>query len=538
MTGLLRRLAADRRGGIGALSVLVAVVIITAAAAAVDIASLHFRARALQGLADTAAVSAARDPDTAQATVQRILALKRSGATIEGIAVGQYHARSDVPREQRFEVGGASNDAIRVMLQEDVTLFFGSVLGIDAVRIHKRATAVRPAAGAAAFSIGSRLLRVEPAIANALLKGLTGRDISLTAVSYEGLVTSSIDVDDLLNDLGNSLSIGDRDTLLSRTISTRTLIDAMARQTSGQTSVALNGISASLTGDADRNLNLDALIDVDPLARARVDARVPAWDLLAAALGEAAGPTTIDLSSDLDGKVAAARVRLAIGEREQHSPWLTITRDGTTIVRTAQVRLYVDLTTLNLAGLGRLRLPLFVEIASGEASLAAIDCRADAFEVAAKSGVARVWLGDIDPERLNNFSRPLTPDPGAILDTALLRVRAAAQVDVGTSGLKRLRFDREDIEDGAVQSVGSGDILGSTLTSLVAGARLDIQVLGLGIVLPGLPSQLRNALAQVVAPIDDVLDGLLALVGVGLGEADVRPAGLDCRSASAAILAA
>lgn len=538
MIEVARRLAADSRGGLSALGVLMSVLIISVAAAVTDLASLHFRARNLQGLADTAAVSAARDPETADGTVRRILILKRSAATIEDVALGQYHARSDVPLEQRFEAGGAANDAVRVVLREDVALFFGSVLGIGTLRIHKRAVAVRPAVGAAAFSIGSRLLRVEPTIANTLLRGLTGRDIRLTALSYDGLLTSSIDLDQLLNDLGRTLSVGDRETLLSRDVSSRKLIDAMARQTTGRAGVALSGISASLTGEADRDLNLGALIEVDPAMTARVDARVGAWDLLAAALGEAAGPKTIDLTADLDGRVTATRVRLAIGEREQHSPWLTITREGTAVVRTAQVRLLVDLTTADLAGAGRLRLPLYVEVASGEASLAAIDCRADAFEVAARSGVARIWLGDVDSTRLADFGRALRPEPGAVLDTSLLRVRASGQMDLGTSGLKRLRFDRGDIDDGTVQNVGSGDLLGSTLSSLVAGARLDVQVLGPGLPLPGLPAQLRGTLSRAVAPVDEVLDGLLALVGVGLGEVDVRPAGLDCPRAGAATLAA
>lgn len=538
MTSLLGRLAADRRGGVGALSVLVSVVVITAAAAAVDVASLHFRARALQGLADTAAVSAARDPEDANATVLRILALKQSGAVVEALEIGQYHARAEVPREQRFEAGGAAGDAVRVALQEDVVLFFGSVLGLDAVRIHKHATAVRPSAGAAAFSIGSRLLRVEPALANALLSGLIGREIHLTALSYEGLLSSSIDVDQLLDDLGTALSVDGRESLLTRNISTRTLVDAMARQTTGQAGVALNGVSASLTGNADRALKLKSLIDIDPAARASVKATVPAWDLLAAALGQAVGPKTIDLSADVDGQLAAAKIRLVVGEREQQSPWLTITKDGATIVRTAQIRLHVDLTTLNLAGVGRLRLPLYVEVASGEASLNAIDCRADAFEVKARSGIAKVWLGDALPAHLDDFSRPLAPGPGAILDTPLLKVRAAAEIGVGSSGEKTLRFDRAEIDAGAAETVGSGDILGSTLSSLVAGARLDVQVLGLGIALPGLPAQIRNTLAQAVAPIDDVLDGLLELVGVGLGEADVRPAGLDCEGGRAPVLAA
>ncbi|RZJ43207.1 MAG: hypothetical protein EON86_05710 [Brevundimonas sp.] len=538
MKALLTRLRRDERGGVGALAVLVSVLIITATAAVIDAASVQFRARALQGLADTAAVSAAGNLNTAETTVHRILALKNSGATVRGVTLGEYIARRDVPIPERFNAAGPIPDAVQVVLQEDVRLFFGSVLGIDSVRVRKTAVAIRPARDAAAFSIGSRLLSLDPPLVNSLLSQLTGRQIQLTALSYDSLLTSSLDVDALLQDLGKSLSVADRETLLTRNLSTRTLVDSMAATTSGQTSVALKSLSASLGTGADRNLRLDSLIDVAPGVKGSINAKVPVWDLLSAALGEAAGPQTISLNADVDAPVSA-QVRVAIGEREQKSAWLTIARDGTTVVRTAQARVHVDVTTAHLAGLGRVHLPVYAEIASGKASLAAINCRADEFDVIARSGVASVALGEIESTRLSDFSRDAALSPAAVLDTAALKVRAAARVNVGDSGDTRLRFTRADITSLKAQTIGSKSILGTTLTSLVANADLDVQVLGLGIALPGLPNQIRSILAGIAAPLDAVLEEVLTLVGAGIGEADVRAAGLECgHKGSPPILAA
>jgi uncharacterized membrane protein len=523
----LKRWAKDQRGGVGALSVLVTVLVITATAVTIDVASVQFRARALQGLADTAAVSAAGDLTTAEPTVRRVLALKSSEARVHGVALGEYQARADVPIADRFNPSGALPDAVRVVLEEDVRLFFGSVLGIDSIRVRKTAVAIRPARDAAAFSIGSRLLTLDPALVNALLSQLTGRQIQLTALSYDSLLSSSLDVDDLLQELATSLSEDDRETLLTRTLSTRRLVDAMASQTTGQTRVALNNISTSLGSGQDRNLRLDTLIDVDPAVKGEVNAKVPVWDLLNAALGEAAGPQTIDLNATVSAPVTA-KVRLAIGEREQKSPWLTITRDGQTIVRTAQARVHVDVTTANLAGLGRVHLPVYAEVASGKAALASIDCRNDAFNVTARSGVASVALGEIESSRLSDFSRDAALTPAAVLDTSALKVRASARINVADSGDRNLRFSRQDVTDLKAQTIGSKSILGSTLTSLVSNANLDIQVLGLGIALPGLPTQIRDILAGIAAPLDAVLEEVLTLVGVGIGEADVRANGLIC----------
>ncbi|RYG19634.1 MAG: hypothetical protein EON96_02565, partial [Caulobacteraceae bacterium] len=175
MKALLTRLLREERGGVGALAVLVSVLIITATAAVIDAASVQFRARALQGLADTAAVSAAGNLNTAETTVRRVLTLKNSAATVQGVTLGEYHARAEVPIPDRFNPAGPIPDAVQVVLQEDVRLFFGSVLGIDTVRVRKTAVAIRPARDAAAFSIGSRLLSLDPPLVNSLLSQLTGR---------------------------------------------------------------------------------------------------------------------------------------------------------------------------------------------------------------------------------------------------------------------------------------------------------------------------------------------------------------------------
>jgi uncharacterized membrane protein len=527
MTSFLTRLLRDRRGGVGALSVLISVLVITGTAATIDAASVEFRARALQGLADTAAVSAASNLATAETTVRRVLTLKSSGAQVEQVALGEYQGRTDVPIADRFNPQGVTPDAVRVVLREDVPLFFGSVLGIRSVRVEKTAVAIRPARETAAFSIGSRLLSLDPPIVNALLSQLIGREVQLTALSYDSLLTSSLDVDDLLNDLGETLSEDDRDELLTRSLSTRKLVDAMARATSGQTSLALKNLSTSIGTGQDRNLRLDSLISVAPGVKGDINARVPVWDLLNAALGEAAGPQTITLDAKVDAPVTAS-VRLVVGEREQKSPWLTIARDGTTVVRTAQVRLHVDVTTANLAGLGRVHLPVYAEVASGKAALTSINCREDSFDVTARSGVASVALGEVESSRLADFSRDVALTPAAILDTSALKVRAAARINVGDSGDISLRFTRRDIDDLKARTIGSGSLLGRTLTSLVANAQLDIQVLGLGIALPGLPGTLRDILADIAAPLDAVLEDVLKLVGAGIGEADIRAAGLQC----------
>jgi uncharacterized membrane protein len=537
MTPLLRELVRDTRGGVGALSVLVCVLVLSGSAAAIDASSVYFHARALQGLADTAAVSAAGDLARPAQTAARVLEIKGSNATIGAVETGEYRPDATLSLADRFIRGTGASNAVRVVLEEEVSLFFGQVLGMRSVRIRKSAVATRPAREAAAFSIGSRLLSAEPALANALLSGLTGQEIALTAVGYDGLVRSNLDVDALLADLGDRLGVADRTALLGRELSTHQLVDSLSGVTDGQTSVTLRSIAAAIDQGQDRRLRLDSLIEVSPLVAGELDAQVPVWDLLLAALGDAANAETITLNADIAAPLTAT-VRLSIGERQQQSPWLTVESEDTIVVRTAQIRLHVDVATPDLAGLGRVRLPLYAEVASGEASLASIDCRNKGFAVTANSGVASLALGEISTSRLSDYSREAVLSPAPILDTVLLRVRGSARINVGSSGPTRLQFSRSDIESLTPKTIGSGNLLASSLGSLTSSATLDIQVLGLGVSLGGLPSRIRNALLSIVSPLDEVLSSVLDLVGVGIGEADIRPAGLLCGSGGSPRLAA
>lgn len=537
MITLLREFVRDTRGGVGALSVLVCVLVLSGSAAAIDASSVYFHARALQGLADTAAVSAAGDLARPTQTAARILEIKNPKASIGALEVGDYRPDPALSLEDRFTPGASASNAVRVVLEEEVPLFFGQVLGMPSVRIRKSAVATRPAHEAAAFSIGSRLLSAEPVLANALLSGLTGQEIALTAVGYDGLVQSSLDVDALLADLGGSLGEADRSSLLGREISTRQLVDSLSRVTDGQTSITLRSISASLDQGQDRRLRLDSLIEISPLVVGELHARVPVWDILVAALGDAANAETVTLNADIAAPLTAT-VRLSIGEREQQSPWLTVESKDSIVVRTAQMRLHVDVATPDLAGLGPVRLPLYAEVASGEASLASIDCRNQTFAVTANSGVASLALGEISTSRLSDHSRTAVLSPALILDTILLRVRGSARINVGASGPTRLQFSKNEIQNLSPKTIGSGNLLASSLDSLTSSATLDIQALGLGVSLAGLPSRIRTALLSIASPLDDLLSTLLDLVGVGIGEADVRPAGLLCGSGAPPRLAA
>ncbi len=76
---------------------------------------------------------------------------------------------------------------------------------------------------------------------------------------------------------------------------------------------------------------------------------------------------------------------LAIGERPNRSPWLTVTSKGEPIIRTAQTRIYLEATTAKaLSDLTAVKLPVLIEAASAEARLKQNE----------ESGALRIERGD------------------------------------------------------------------------------------------------------------------------------------------------
>ena len=122
-------LVADRRGGIGVASAAALTMLIGAAALAVDIGSFQLDRRKLQGIADAAALAAAGKPGEERAAAERVIAANcNCNIVIASLEAGTYRPDAAIPAEQRFSAGGATPNAVRIVLTRDRPMFFGSFL--------------------------------------------------------------------------------------------------------------------------------------------------------------------------------------------------------------------------------------------------------------------------------------------------------------------------------------------------------------------------------------------------------------------------
>ena len=547
----LRGLAEDTGGSVSMMMAMSFITLLGAAALAVDVGSLFLQSRKLQGIADLAAISAARDVGRATTAAQATAAENGWGRPLNvQVALGRYDPDPALAPSARFQTGGSNPSAARVTVSGEADLFFGRLLlNRETVTLTRRATAAR--ADMASFSIGTRLASLQGGIANQLLSGLTGSTVSLNVMDYNALAGAKVDLfkySDLLR-LNANLEAASYDKVLGTDISTGKALRILGDLLQGSGDIQAAGAARKLAvaaGDG-KKIKLDALLDLGPYGAqdhvaggsgAKIE--LAAQDL-ANALVVLAGEgrqVKLDLGASVPG-VTDVDVWLAIGERPNNSPWLTVDRDGQVVVRTAQTRLYLKaqaLSVLGLLGAQPITLPVLVEAASGEAKLASMECpaslSAQAATLSVRPSVGRIVIGEIDTTKLNNFKQNLTVSRAKIADLLLVKVTAKADVQIGGQSWKTARFTRADIQAGTIKTVATDDIAKATVSSLLGNLDLDVDILGIGLGLGPITSALSGTLGAIAAPLEGVLNALTGLLGVRLGEADVQLNGLRCRDAA------
>lgn len=535
----LRAKLADDRGGVAIMAAVGGALICVAAAFAVDLGSMVLKGREVQGAADLSALAAAQ---TLSQPLSRTEAAARdiAGANLADLVgtqvqVGTYTPDKRLKPAQRFApTQGVPANAARVTLTAPAPLYFGRwIMGRDSVTVSRSATAALPTdPPAAMFSIGSRLAGVDGGLANALLSSLLGSQVSLTAMDYRSLADTRINLLQFSDALAAELGVkaGDYDALLAHEARTGQVLKAL-EAVAGSGGKSVLGKLTRLPANA--VLKLDQLIGVDADARQGLrrglDAQVSAMDLLMATLQTANQDRQLALDVGARTGLADLEIMLAIGERPNRSPWLTVTGSGDVIIRTVQTRLYLKATALDkvpLVGLlADVKVPILIEAASAEARLKDIQCEGTPrVLVEARSGVARVRLGEIDEKRLRDFKSELKVKPATLVRILLITIEGSADIQIADLDWSTLRFSGSEIGSATPKSVRSKGFVNGLIVTLLR----DLKLTALGIPLHLVTQLLAGILTPLGPVLDAVVQPLLELLGVRLGEADVWVHGVRC----------
>ncbi len=532
---LIARLGRNRRGGVTIMSAAAGALICVSAALAVDVGMVVLKGRELQGAVDLSALAAAGSLQHAEAAAEAIATLS--------VQTGVYTPDPRLKPAQRFVAAAGQVNAAQVTATAPAPLFFGRVvLGRDAVSVTKQATAARPGgAPTAMFSIGSRLGSVDGGLANSLLSALLGGRVSLTLMDYRSLLDAQVSLlqfsDALAADLG--VTAGDDDALLKHEVETGRVLRVLERIAGSGPRSALSKLTSA---PADARFKLGDLIGVEADARQglreRLNAQVSVFDLLMASLQTANKERQLALDAGARLGIADLDVMLAIGERPNRSPWLTVTSKGEPIIRTAQTRIYLEATTAKaLADLTAIKLPVLIEAASAEARLKQIDCGpGSGVTLEVKPGVARAAIGAVDKTKLRDFKSKLNVTPAPLvsalgfLGIKVANVTGRAEIEAADPYWRQVRFTAADINAGQPKTVGSKQFGQGVVVSLLTKLDLKVELLGGLLTLP--VSELLGTVRGLLTPLGPVLDAvvqpLLELLGVRLGEADLWVHGLRC----------
>ncbi len=534
---------AAESGGVSVVTAASAVAIIGFTGLAVDIGAVFLESRRLQGTADLAAITASQNLTRAHALA--VATVNDNGWSDPEVrtTLGVYTPDREIPPPQRFRANAPRPNAVNVEVTTEAPLYFGRLFIPEGqMTIRRRATAANTRE--AAFQVGSRLLSLRGGIANDALSA--GSEVNLSVMDYNALLRADVELFEYVEALRTRLELeaASFDSTLNHRAESGDALDAIADVLAASDPRAEQAMRtlARAANRSGRELELGDVIDLGPRgAQDHVTAaggsriEIGAMDLASAILEVAGGARQVRL--DLDAAVpglADTNVWLAIGERPNESGWLALTSDSDVTIRTAQTRLYV-VASVNAAGLAGVRVPILIELASAQARLVDVECDADparrgaTLEVAPSIG--SFSLGEVDTADLDNFRRELRPTPAQVLRTPLARVEASSLITVGGARWQSTRFSHADIQQGRVKSVATRDAARATISSLLSNAELTLSGpggRGLPIGAGALTPAVREALTRAAAPLDDLINGLSDLLGVRLGEADVRVNGVRC----------
>jgi uncharacterized membrane protein len=536
-------------GGVSILTALSGIALIGFVGLATDVGAVYLQARRLQGTADLAAIAAASQPSSGQDAARAVL---RANNWPEGtqarVTPGSYVADRNIAPDRRFTPNAGPTNAVNVELTTQAPLYFARLFVPDGhMTVRRRATAAQ--SRLVSFQIGSRLLSLNGGVANQALSALTGSTVNLSVMDYNALLSADVDLLSYVDALRTRMDL--EAASFDHTMQARTdapealqaLADVLGESDLRAESAMRRLASATTTRSID---SLSEVLDIGPYAsqdtvlssdRSRIS--VNAMDLAAALLEVAGGARQVRLATNANiPGLSSVNIWLAIGERPNHSPWLSVTEDFDVIIRTAQTRLYIEANVQpgGALGVANVRVPLLVEAAAAQARVSDASCSANGEDYTATLAVApsvgSVSLGQINTADLDNFTRELRPARAELVRVGPARVEGQSRIELGGLAWQSVRFTDADIEAGRVKTVQTRDIAQATLTTLLAQTTLSVRVVGLGVTVPGLAAVTKNAITPLGAPLDNLVNGLSDLLGVHLGEADVRVNGVRCGGAA------
>ncbi|WP_321788714.1 TadG family pilus assembly protein [Paraburkholderia sp. J94] len=574
------RAGARRQRGSIAIIAAFAVIFAVAALGVIDIANVYFQKRALQNVADFAALAAAQQMDDTCSQPQAVATANASsnGFTAQGssstlsVVCGRWDQtgqQANGSASMSFTPNGRTPyNGVAVTVTQTVPIFF---LGMVSRQITATATAQSTIVGS--FALATTLAQVN--LLNGLLGSLLGgAAVNLSVASWNGIANANVK----LADIAAAANVGTVKGLLDAQASVASLANVLATAVqqdgalTADVSAAVGGLTAFASAAATSatkiaiasNSGGTALLSLglaDAQSAANVSVNALQMLIVAAEIAQQGKPpvevqlnlNSLPVVSSVLPATASLKVNvlsppsIAVGQAGPNPgnpppPWRTQAHN-------AQVTVALNLGFGNqsIAGLVSgitVNLPLYVEVAPATAGLASAQCSttkaASRFVVETQTGIANLCVGNAPTTAAQLQSGSCSGQPAALIDVAsLITVKAGLSVGLNSPQVWDLTFDGtgkplSSTTPNTNQLGGSvGNALSSLSTQLMNPNNLSVSLvglnLGLGVVVGLVTSLLAALLNPLLNALDTALIGpLLQLLGVQVGVANVTGYPLTC----------
>lgn len=550
MRHLLTRFRSDQRGNIAIMAAGGMVLAVCCAALGIDIGTISADRRKSQSSADLAAIVAASNLSNASnAATSAVTQNNLPASALVSVVLGTYTANEAVASQNRFvtPATGVAN-AARVVLQTETPLYFSHFFtGSSSFKINATATATTTAM--ASFSIGSRLASLNGGLLNNVLGAMLGTTLSLSVMDYTALLSAKIDAFGFLNELASrvGLSTGTYDALLSSNIKVSDILAAAlnVQNTANGGGTATTALSTIVTAanSVITRIAPSSLIDTGPYSDLKIGLKpktgvsLSLYDLLQATAGVANGTNQIALpvSLGLPG-IASATLTAVTGARPPGSGWVAVGTQGAS-VHTAQTRVLLSIQLIGSGAAAMVNLPIYIEVASGTATLNNVSCgypdiSTSSATLGVTPGIVDAWIGNVTVADLNNTSTKPSPPAATLVNLlGLITVTGRSHAGMGNTTPVTVPFTYAEITAQTKKTVNSTNFTSSLTGSLLGDLAININVVGLPIVPPGLGPLVTSIISGATGSIDTLLAATLASLGVGIGQADVWVSGIRCDGA-------
>ncbi len=285
-------------------------------------------------------------------------------------------------------------------------------------------------------------------------------------------------------------------------------------------------IAPSTTIKLSRLLNFGPFGEMNIGGTPAIGAKVSAFSFLSETMGIATGNHIV--SSDLSAQVpmlGSLIVYLQIGERPVNAPWVTVGAEGAT-VHTAQTRLLLDATVYRTS-IEKYHLPIYIELASGTATLSKLSCEPVSAVVSTTPALYNAWIGNVTPALMQNVTRITNPGPAPLYSLANLgTVMGLANSAVTNLQPTSLGFSQTDVSNNTPLVAKTQNFTTSLVTSLLSTLQLSLN--GVSALPPGLAPALSGALTKATNPLDGAINSVLTAMGISLGVAQVHVSDVRC----------